>query len=309
MVRHFLRLRDLQSSDLRNIISDSTVSKKAANVVQQRAIYQEEKVLHGTTTALIFDKPSMRTRVSFEVGIRQLGGEVIFLPASDVRFGKGESLHDIAKVLSSYVDFVVIRTFSEQSVTEFAKYSCVPVINGLTDNSHPCQVITDIFTYEETFNKSVEGQRILWVGDGNNVCNSFIEAAVKLNFTLVISCPPELMPDPQLSMWAKNNNTGEIIFEQDPIKASHNVSAIVTDTWNSMHHDSDRSEILRPYVVTEELLKHADDNVIFMHCLPAYRGQEVQAEVMDGKHSVVFRGANNRLHVQKSILKWCSGLL
>jgi ornithine carbamoyltransferase len=309
---HFLNIKDLAPVDLRGILDD------AANVKRKRkglaSIAQDKgSLLSGRIFAFLSEKPSMRTRVSFDVGIRQMGGEMIPLSGTEVRFGVGESIKDISRVLSSYVDGIIVRTFAEQSLLTLAGYATVPIINGLTDSSHPCQVMADIMTYEEIFGHTIENNRILWIGDGNNVCGSFIQAAVRLNFHLVISCPPTLAPSRELLQWAEEERKESVTLEPDPRKAIRGVSAVITDTWYSMHDDTDgrdgREKLLMPYCVDEELMKAADKDAVFMHCLPAHRDREVRSSVLEEHYDTVLKEAENRLHVQKSIIKWCLKLL
>jgi ornithine carbamoyltransferase len=265
------------------------------------------KPLAGKTIALIFEKPSTRTRVSFEVAMRQLGGDVITLSSRDMQIGRGETIADTARVLSRYVDAVMIRTDSAAKLHDFAAAATVPVINGLTELSHPCQIMADILTFEE-HRGPITGQPIAWVGDGNNVATSFIEAAARFSFPLRLACPEGYLPKPEVLAWAKAEGAA-INVTQDPIAAVTGAACVVTDTWLSMADSEDESAArmaaLSPYQVTPELMSHAQPNALFMHCLPAHRGEEVAAEVIDGPASVIFDEAENRLHAQKAILAYC----
>ena len=270
--------------------------KKAAGV--------SSRPLAGKTLALIFEKPSTRTRVSFEVGMRQLGGEVIFLSAADMQSSRGESPADTARVLSRYVDAIVMRTSHVAKIRELASYATVPVINGLTDLSHPCQLMADVLTFEE-HRGPIAGQVVAWCGDGNNVARSWIEAAVRFGFTLRLATPDSLRPPAELIEWARAQG-GKIELTDDPVEAVTDARCVVTDTWVSMSDDpnSNRHNMLAPYRVTSALMAQAAGDAIFMHCLPAHRGEEVTEEVIDGPQSVVFDEAENRLHAQKAILAW-----
>ncbi len=264
--------------------------------------------LTGKTLALIFEKPSTRTRVSFEVGMRQLGGEVIFLSAADMQSGRGESPADTARVLSRYVDAIMLRTDQTSKLHELAKYATVPVINGLTDTSHPCQLMADVLTFEE-HRGPIAGQIVAWCGDGNNVARSWIEAAVRFGFTLRLATPDGLRPPQALIDWARSQG-GSIELTDDPAAAVRDARCVVTDTWVSMSDDpnSNRHNMLAPYRITGELMAKAAGDAIFMHCLPAHRGEEVTEDVIDGPRSVVFDEAENRLHAQKGVLAWVLGV-
>jgi ornithine carbamoyltransferase len=263
--------------------------------------------LAGKTLALIFEKPSTRTRVSFEVGMRQLGGEVIVLSGKDMQLGRGESVADTARVLSRYVDAIMLRTDQETKLHELAQHATVPVINGLTDKSHPCQLMADVLTFEE-HRGPIKGQIIAWTGDGNNVARSWIEAAVRFGFTLRLATPDTLRPPPALIEWARAQGARIEVLD-DPIAAVAGARCVVTDTWVSMSDDPNESRhnLLAPYRVTDALMDKAAPDAIFMHCLPAHRGEEVTAAVIDGPRSVVFDEAENRLHAQKGVLAWVLG--
>jgi ornithine carbamoyltransferase len=263
--------------------------------------------LAGKMLAMIFEKPSTRTRVSFEVGMRQLGGEVVVLNARDMQSGRGESTADTARVLSRYVDAIMLRTDRVSRLHELAQYATVPVINGLTDTSHPCQLMADVLTFEE-HRGPIAGQVIAWCGDGNNVARSWIEAAVRFGFTLRLATPDALRPPTALLDWARAQG-GRIELTDDPETAVAGARAVVTDTWVSMADDPNESRhnLLAPYRVTSRLMARAAPDAIFLHCLPAHRGEEVTAEVIDGPQSVVFDEAENRLHAQKGVLAWALG--
>ena len=263
--------------------------------------------LAGKTLALIFEKPSTRTRVSFEVGMRQLGGEVIVLNGQETQLGRGETAADTARVLSRYVDAIMLRTNHATKLRELAENATVPVINGLTDTSHPCPLMADVLTFEE-HRGPIAGQVVAWCGDGNNVARSWIEAAVRFGFTLRLATPDTLRPPQDLIDWARSQG-GSIELTGDPLTAVKDARCVVTDTWISMSDDpnANRHNLLAPYRVTEALMDKAAKDAIFMHCLPVHRGEEVTAEVIDGPRSVVFDEAENRLHAQKGILSWAFG--
>ncbi|MCB1348766.1 MAG: ornithine carbamoyltransferase, partial [Maritimibacter sp.] len=257
--------------------------------------------------ALIFEKPSTRTRVSFDVGVRQMGGEVLVLSGQEMQLGHGESIADTARVLSRYVDLIMIRTFDETALIELADHATVPVINGLTDRSHPCQIMADIMTYEE-HRGSIAGKKVVWAGDGNNVAASFIHAAGQFGFDFTFTGPAQLDPDRRLMDEARARGV-EVEIVRDPEVAVEGADLVVTDTWVSMHDALStrerRHNLLRPYQVNRRLMAKAGDDALFMHCLPAHRGEEVTDAVMDGPQSVVFDEAENRLHAQKAIMRWC----
>jgi len=258
---------------------------------------------------LIFEKPSTRTRVSFDVAMRQLGGQTLALNHTDLQVGRGEPISDTAKVLSRYVDAIMIRANKHETLTELAEHSSVPVINGLTDRTHPCQIVADIMTFEEA-KGPIRGRRIAWTGDGNNVAASWIQAAARLDFKLALACPPQLNPENKVLDWAKREGA-DIFLTDDPNEAVDGADCVVTDTWISMGQQNDaprRKQLLGPYAVDEQLMQKAAPKAIFMHCLPAYRGHEVSAAVIDGPQSVVWDEAENRLHAQKAILAWCLGV-
>jgi len=299
--RHFLELMDIDPLSLRRMLEIGNRAKSGEIT---------GKPLAGKHVALIFEKPSTRTRVSFEVGIRQLGGEVVSLSSKDTQLGRGESPADTARVLSRYVDAIVLRTDRVEKMRELAEYATVPVINGLTDVSHPCQLMADVMTFEE-HRGPIAGQVVAWTGDGNNVAQSFIQAAARFDFTLRIATPPELAPKAELIAWARGQGA-KVELTNDPYAAVAGARCVVTDTWVSMSDEKassrQRHNMLAPYQLNSRLLKAAAPDAIVMHCLPAHRGEEITDEVMDGPQSVVFDEAENRLHAQKGVLLWALGL-
>ncbi|HZH46676.1 MAG TPA: ornithine carbamoyltransferase [Roseococcus sp.] len=299
--RHFLELMDLDAATLRRMLDLGSRAKRGE---------VGGKPLAGKHVAMIFEKPSTRTRVSFEVGIRQLGGEVVTLSSKDTQLGRGESPADTARVLSRYVDAIILRTDRVEKMRELAAYATVPVINGLTDVSHPCQLMADVMTFEE-HRGPIAGQVVAWTGDGNNVAQSFVQAAARFGFTLRIATPPELAPKADLIAWARGEGA-TIELTGDPQAAVRGARCVVTDTWVSMSDDKtsarQRHNLLAPYQLNAALLRVAAPDAIVMHCLPAHRGEEITDEVMDGPQSVVFDEAENRLHAQKGVLLWALGL-
>jgi len=295
--RHFLDLDQFDGTELRGILDLGFAFKNG----------RRDRPLAGKTLAMIFEKPSTRTRVSFEVAMRHLGGDTIFLDAADTQLGRGETVADTARVLSRYVDAIMIRTNQPGKLDELARHATVPVINGLTDSSHPCQIMADVMTLQEK-KGPVAGRVVAWSGDGNNVAASWVHAAVRFGFTLRIACPEELGPPPRLIDWAEREG-GHVRLTSEPVEAVAGADCVVTDTWISMGAEAsvNRHNLLAAYRVDEQLMRHAKPDAIFMHCLPAKRGQEVTAGVIDGPQSVVWDEAENRLHVQKGILAWCLG--
>jgi ornithine carbamoyltransferase len=295
--RHFLDLDQFDGTELRGILDLGFAYKHG----------RRDRPLAGKTLAMIFEKPSTRTRVSFEVAMRHLGGDTIFLNTLDSQLGRGETVADTARVLSRYVDAIMIRTFEPKRLEELAQNATVPVINGLTDTSHPCQIMADVMTLQEK-KGVVAGKVVAWTGDGNNVAASWVHAAVRFNFTLRIACPEELSPPQRLLEWAQREG-GQVRLTHEPLEAVGGADCVVTDTWISMGVDAsvNRHNMLAPYRVDEHLMAHAKSDAIFMHCLPVKRGEEVTAGVIDGPQSVVWDEAENRLHAQKGILAWCLG--
>ncbi len=299
--RHFLDLKDFSGTDLRSIL-DAGVALKAR---RRKGEPPRTRPLAGKILAMVFDKPSTRTRVSFDVAMRELGGETIMLTGQEMQLGRGETIADTARVLSRYVDVIMIRILDEGMMLELAEHATVPVINGLTKVSHPCQIMADVLTFEE-HRGSIRGRTVAWSGDANNVLASWIQAAARFEFKLKIATPPELTLRPELVTWAKREGA-QIVLTGDPFEAVDGADAVVTDCWVSMGDEDEgrRHNLLKPYQVNAKLMAAAGPDAIFMHCLPAHRGEEVTDEVMDGPRSVVFDEAENRLHAQKGILAWC----
>ena len=285
--------------------SPGTLKTLVANARSNKGKTANRTALQGRVLAMIFEKPSTRTRVSFDVGMRQLGGETICLSGSDLQLGRGETISDTARVLSRYVDAIMIRTTEHARLLELAEHATVPVINGLTDETHPCQILADVMTIEEKLG-SAQGKKVAWCGDGNNVLNSLIEATSVFQYELSIAVPRGHEPDESYIRAAREKG-GIISITGDPFESVNEADCVITDTWASMGFEEEAGghNVFRPYQVNSELMKHASNDAIFMHCLPAHRGEEVTDAVIDGPQSVVFDEAENRLHVQKSILKWC----
>ncbi|MFO1188284.1 MAG: ornithine carbamoyltransferase [Alphaproteobacteria bacterium] len=301
-IRHFLDLDRFDATTLRQILDLGAAFKRS------RRAKDGAKPLEGRTIAMIFEKPSTRTRVSFEAGIVQLGGDAIVMNANDMQLGRGETIADTARVLSRYVDAVMLRTTSSDKLFELAHHATIPIINGLTDQSHPCQILADVLTFEE-HRGPISGRVVAWSGDGNNVAHSWIHAAVRLQFELRLACPPALKPRPATLEWARTNG-GHVTLTDDPAQAVRGADCVVTDTWTSMGsaqsvNGVSRHNLLAPYRVDERLMAAAAPDAIFMHCLPAHRGEEVTPGVIDGPRSVVWDEAENRLHTQKGVLTWC----
>ncbi|MES1989344.1 MAG: ornithine carbamoyltransferase [Pseudomonadota bacterium] len=306
MTRHFLDLDAVTPVDIRLMLDDSVKRKRLRNGMA-KAMPDADSPLKGKLLAMLFEKPSTRTRVSFDVAMRQLGGETLLLNGNDTQLGRGETIADTARVLSRYVDAIMIRTTDHKHITELAEYATVPVINGLTDRSHPCQLMADVMTFEE-HKGPIKGRKIAWVGDGNNMVTSWIHAAVQLDFELAIACPDELSPDADTLAWAKAKGA-RILVTRDPALAVKGADAVNTDTWVSMGTEASaakhRHNLLAPYQVNKRLMAAAGSDAIFMHCLPAHRDEEMTADVIDGPQSVVWDEAENRLHAQKGVLAWC----
>jgi ornithine carbamoyltransferase len=299
---HFLDIHKTAPDDLRAMI-DSARTMKDARKGKPKGTLDDDRPLAGQMVALIFEKPSTRTRVSFDVGVRQMGGETMVLSGADMQLGHGETIADTARVLSRYVDLIMIRTFEEQTLLDMAEYATVPVINGLTDRTHPCQIMADILTFEE-HNGPIKGKKVVWSGDGNNVFASFAHAAKQFQFDLTFTGPETLQPEAALD--------GLYTTERDPMKAVEGADLVVTDTWVSMHDPQSarerRHNQLRGYQVNDALMAKAKPDSLFMHCLPAHRDDEATSAVMDGPHSVVWDEAENRLHAQKAVMRWCLGV-
>jgi ornithine carbamoyltransferase len=296
-LRHFLDLIDVPAAELRKMIDAARAMKARGGAA--------ERPLVGKTMAMIFQRPSTRTRVSFEVAMRQLGGDAIMLTGEEMQLGRGETLADTARVLSRYVDVIMIRALDPREVTELAKYASIPVINGLTRRSHPCQLLADVMTFEE-HRGPIRGRTVAWTGDANNVLTSWMHAAERFAFRLRVACPPELAPKKPLTDWIKSSGAA-ITVTADPEEAVKGADCVVTDTWISMgdRNGARRHNLLKRYQVNARLMARAKPDAVFMHCLPAHRGEEVTDEVMDGPNSVVFDEAENRLHAQKGLLTWC----
>jgi ornithine carbamoyltransferase len=302
--KHFLDLSDFDKATLQSILN-TAARMKAARLGHAKGMREKDEPLKGKTLALIFERPSTRTRVSFEMAMRQLGGDVIVLSSNDMQLGRGETIADTARVLSRYVDGIMLRAAKHSSLIELAAHATVPVINGLTNETHPCQVMADVLTLEER-KGSLAKQSVAWVGDGNNVAASWIEAVSILGGKLALGCPNELQPDKRFMDWAKARG-GNISLTTSPDDAVTNADCVITDSWVSMH-DQDgerRHNLLKPYQVNRHLMAKAKTDALFMHCLPAHRNEEVTDDVMDGPQSVVLDEAENRLHIQKSILLHC----
>jgi ornithine carbamoyltransferase len=297
--RHFLDLDRFSGEELHAILDIGKSLK------QGEVLGGDPKPLAGKTLAMIFEKPSTRTRVSFEVAIRQLGGDAVVLEPSGTQLGRGETVADTARVLSRYVDAIMIRTTREEILLEMSEYATVPVINGLTDRTHPCQLMADVMTFEE-HRGPIKGKVITWSGDGNNMATSWIHAATRFGFELRLACPEILSPPRDVLDWAAREG-GRIVVTHDAHAAVEGADCVVTDTWVSMGYDdgASRHNVLRGYQVDDRLMAAAKPDAVFMHCLPAHRGDEVTASVIDGPQSVIWDEAENRLHAQKGILYWC----
>jgi ornithine carbamoyltransferase len=301
--RHFLDLSDFSGAELRRVLDASAALKSA----RRKGEVARERPLAGKVLAMVFDKPSTRTRVSFDIGMRELGGETLMLTGSEMQLGRGETIGDTARVLSRYVDAIMIRILDHEMVRELARNASIPVINGLTKLTHPCQIMADVLTFEE-HRGPIRGRTVAWSGDANNVLSSWVHAAARLDFKLRVASPPELAPRPELLSWAKAEGA-DIMVTTDPYEAADRADAVVTDCWVSMGDEDEgrRHNLLKHYQVNARLMGAAAGDAIFMHCLPAHRGEEVTDDVMDGPQSVVFDEAENRLHAQKGILAWCLG--
>jgi len=301
--KDFLSVYDLTRKDFDRIFSHAATLKA---MLKDGIIYQP---LAGRTLGMIFDKSSTRTRLSFEAGMYQLGGLAIYLNSRDTQLGRGETIADTARIVSRYLDAVMIRTFSQESVEEFARHADIPVINGLTDLMHPCQIVSDLFTIVEK-KGTCEGLKIAYVGDGNNVANSWIDAAAKLPFKLALACPKGYDPDARILERGRKKALKGVSLHRDPVQAVKGADVIYTDVWASMGQEAEqeaRAKVFEGYQVNRKLVQHAKADAIVMHCLPAHRGEEISAEVLDGPRSVVWDEAENRLHVQKAILEILMG--
>lgn len=303
MTKHFLDISAVSAAELRTILKSASSIK--ADLAADRLEATRAKPLEGKVLAMIFDKPSTRTRVSFDVGMRQLGGETIILDGNSSQMGRGETIADTARVLSRYVDAIMIRTTTHDRLLELAQYATVPVINGLTDETHPCQIMADVMTFEE-HKGPIEGKTIAYTGDGNNVVNSMMEGSARFGYSLRVATPDGFGPQERYVNWAQVEG-GQIELTQNPQAAVAGADCVVTDTWTSMgmEDQSGGHNTFAPYQVNDDLMAKADPKAVFMHCLPAHRGEEVTDSVMDGPQSVILDEAENRLHAQKGILMWC----
>ncbi len=302
-VRHFTDLAEIPAPELRRILDHAAALKSA----WRKGVPSSDRPLAGKTLAMIFDKPSTRTRVSFDVAMRQLGGEAIMLTGKEMQLGRGETIADTARVLSRFVEGIVIRILDHSAVVELATHASVPIINGLTKRSHPCQLMADILTFEER-RGPIAGRTVAWCGDGNNVLASWIQAAERFGFTLRVATPASLRPPPEVLARAPG---ASVVLTDDARAAVAGADCVVTDCWLSMGDEEkiSRAKLLKPYRVDASLMAGAAKDALFMHCLPAHRGEEVTDEVIDGPQSVVFDEAENRLHAQKGILAWCMGAM
>jgi ornithine carbamoyltransferase len=299
--RHFTDLSAVSAADLRAMLDDAALRKSRLKAGERSRPFE------GKVLAMIFDKPSTRTRVSFDVAMRQLGGETIMLTGSEMQLGRSETIADTAKVLSRYVDIIMIRTTAHERMLELAENATVPVINGLTDDTHPCQLMADVMTFEE-HRGNVGGRTFAWTGDGNNVLHSLLEASARFGFVVNVAVPEGSEPEQRYVDWARANG-GRVDFMRRPEDAVAGVDCVMTDTWVSMgqEHRARGHNVFSPYQVNPALMAKARPDALFMHCLPAHRGEEVTNEVIDGPNSVVFDEAENRLHAQKAVLAWCLG--
>jgi ornithine carbamoyltransferase len=300
--RHFLDLSEIPKGELRRVLGAAALMKAR----RTKSAPPPERPLAGKVLAMIFDRPSTRTRVSFDIGMRELGGDTVMLTGAELQIGRGESIADTARVLSRYVDAILIRILDHEEMMELARHATVPVINGLTKRSHPCQVMADVLTFEEHCG-SITGRTVAWSGDSNNVLASWIHAAERFDFALNVATPPELRPPAALLDWAKRQGV-RLMVTHDPMVAVKGAAAVISDCWVSMGDEEEarhRHNLLASYQVNERLMANAARDAVFMHCLPAHRGEEVTDAVIDGPQSIVFDEAENRLHAQKGILAWC----
>ena len=305
-MKKFINIADINKKDLRLIIDNAKSRKEKRSILNKNQV-DPDVPLDGKILIMIFEKLSTRTRISFDLAVKQLGGKSLILNPDEIHYGTGnESLYDTAKVLSQYADIVMLRTHAHKNVVEFSKHLDVPLINGLTDLSHPCQIMSDIMTFEE-LRGPIKNKKIAWLGDGNNIVYSLIEAAVQFDFKLSIASPKGYEPNKNILKWAQKNK-GNILVTKNPIHAASSADCIMTDKWISMGekiNKTKKKKTLKPYQVNKKIMNAANKDAIFMHCLPAKRGEEVTDEVMDGKQSAVWLEALNRIHAQKSIIEWC----
>ena len=305
-MKKFINIADINKTDLRLILDNAKMRKKKRSGLNKNAI-DSDAPLDGKILIMLFEKPSTRTRISFDLAVKQLGGKSLILNPDEIHYGTGnESLYDTAKILSQYADIIMLRTHAHKNLDEFSKYLEIPIINGLTDLSHPCQIMSDIMTFEE-LKGPIKNKKIAWLGDGNNIAYSLIEAAVKFDFELRVAVPKSYEPNKHILKWAKKNK-GNIFLTNDPIKAADNADCVMTDKWISMSdkiNQNKKKKILKPYQVNKKIMQVTNKDSIFMHCLPASRGEEVTNDVIDGNKSAVWLEALNRIHAQKSIIEWC----
>ena len=304
-MNNFLNINEISQKNLKSILEDANTVKNSSG---SKDYYIN--CLRNSIAGLLFEKPSTRTRLSFEAAVLKLGGQVLNLRKDEIHMGQGETLQDTSAMVSLFLDVLVLRLYDEEKLYEFARYSKIPIVNGLTNESHPCQVLTDVFTFQE-IRGSITGKKVVWLGVANNVFQSFLHAAVAFNFHIVFSGPEKFQPSEKMLKFIEKNNFNLFTIEPNPITAVENADLVVTDKWVSMH-DSELPksdlEILAKFRVTQELLGFAKMEVLFMHCLPAERGQEVSEDIFKDERCVVLQEAENRMHVQKSILRWCLGL-
>ncbi len=305
-MKNFINISDISKEELRSIIDKAKTRKKKRSSLNKNVV-DSDNLLDGKILIMIFEKPSTRTRISFDLAVKQLGGKSLTLNPEEIHYGTGnESIHDTSKTLSQYADIVMMRTYEHKKILEFSKYLTIPIINGLTDLNHPCQIMSDIMTFEE-LKGPINNKKIAWVGDGNNVVYSLIESAVKFDFDLSIACPKGYEPNRKILDWAKKNKKN-ILVTKDPFAAVKDADCVMTDKWISMNDKVNKNTKIKKfkkYQVNKKLMCKAKDESIFMHCLPASRGNEVTNEIIDGKQSAVWLEALNRVHVQKSIIEWC----
>ncbi len=305
-MKNFINISDISKEELRSIIDKAKKRKEKRSSLNKNAV-DSDNLLDGKILIMIFEKPSTRTRISFDLAVKQLGGKSLTLNPEEIHYGTGnESIHDTSKTLSQFADIVMMRTYQHKKILEFSKYLTIPIINGLTDLNHPCQIMSDIMTFEE-LKGPINNKKIAWVGDGNNVVYSLIEAAVKFDFDLSIACPKGYEPNKKILNWAKKNKKN-ILVTKDPFAAVKDADCVMTDKWRSMNDKVNKNAKIKKfkkYQVNKKLMSKAKDESIFMHCLPASRGDEVTNEIIDGKQSAIWLEALNRVHVQKSIIEWC----
>jgi len=305
-MKNFINISDISKVDLRKIIDNAKSRKEKRSDINKNAI-DSDAPLDGKILIMLFEKPSTRTRISFDLAVKQLGGKSLILNPDEIHYGSGnESLRDTAKILSQYADILMLRTHEHENVLEFSKNLNIPLINGLTNLSHPCQIMSDIMTFEE-LKGPIKNKKIAWLGDGNNIVHSLIEAAVQFEFQLQVACPKSYEPNKKIFQWAKKNK-GDIFITKNPLEAAASADCIMTDKWISMGdkiNKNKKKKAMKLYQVNKKIMKSAKKDAIFMHCLPANRGEEVTNDVIDGKQSAVWLEALNRIHVQKSIIEWC----